>query len=112
MALKDLRNPFSFDPLTKQEQRKHGEEEKFQKEVERATKDVIASANDCLTSDLFAKYKANYIKAERGLIELGIRLSIVDPIAYAVAAHTIFDRLNLLKMLGDDVTKDAERKTK
>lgn len=104
-------NPFSFSPLTKDERHKKSQEEKLQKEVAKVTENVVHSANDCLTSDLFAKYRQAYFEAERDLIEIGTKLSIVDPTSYAVAAHQIFDRLNLIKLLMDNVTRDVERKS-
>lgn len=103
-----IENPFSFNPLTREERHRKSEFEKTQKEIDIAAQSALRTAQDCLNSDLFAKYKAEYVEAERGLVEIGIQLNLADPIAYAIAAHTIFTNLKLLKMLGDSVTKDAK----
>ena len=103
-------NIFAFSPLNKEEKLRQARQQRTQKEIDDIAQGVVEAAKDCLTSDLFAKYREQYLEAERGLVELGCRLSIVDPVSYAIAAHSIFDRLNMLKMLGDSVTWDGREK--
>ena len=100
-------NPFSFQPLTKKEVI---EIEKSRKEIESTTKNIVEGAAECLSSDMFARYKEEYIKGERALIEAGIALSITNPVAYAFVAQNIFGNLKILKMLGDMVNKDGKVK--
>jgi len=107
MFEKTQENMFSFSPLSKKEKK---EQAQTQKEIEQRISEAIETAAQCLNSDLFAKYKEKYAEAERGLIEFGIQMNIVNPIHYAVAAKNIFTNLKLLKMLGDVVTKDAQQK--
>lgn len=97
-------NPFSFVPLSEDEK---NEQVRTQKEIAERIKATVDAAANCLNSDLFAKYRKEYAEAERGLIEIGIRLNLTNPAAYAVAAHNIFTNIKILKMLGDSVTKDS-----
>ena len=100
---------FSFKPLTPQERAKNTEE---LHRINQETKAVVESAKACLSSDSFVRYRKEYELAEKKLIDAGIRLSIADPIAYAVASHTIFTNLKLLKMLIDMVEHDSAKGAK
>ena len=95
-------NKFSFTPLSDKEK---AENKRQDKEIN----DSIRSASDraiaCLTSDSFREFKEEYQRGERALIDIGIELSLADPIHYAVAAHAIFGQLKVLRVLLDGVEK-------
>ena len=100
-------NPFSFQPLTNKEKKNI---ELAKRTIDENTKKVVDGAAECLSSDMFTKYREDYLKGERALIEAGIGLSISNPIEYAFVAQTIFNNLKILKMLGDLVNKDGKVK--
>jgi len=104
--MKDSRGVFSFFSK-KPEQIKAEEKEK--KAIQEAAQGALDSAQECLSSPQFARYKDKYKEAERDLIEIGIRLENTDPYLYNSLCMMIFDRLNIIRILLNEVQKDSRR---
>ena len=99
--------PFSFKPIESKEQAKI---ERDKKEIEQNSKEMLETLSSCLSSDDFAKYRDEYKKGEKKLIQLGIDLIFSDPVQYAMAAHSIFRRLEIIGELEVMIQRDMRRK--
>ncbi len=101
-----MKNDFSFAPLKDAERKRLEKEEKEIKEKASNAQDALIA---CLKSGTFAKYREEYKKAESALIETGIKLDLVNPVEYAMAAKTIFINLKVLRQLNDQIDADQKR---
>lgn len=98
------RNPFK--PL--------GDKEK--EDIAKSKKDSIAevegaitAAKECLKTEHFKRYKDEYLKAERKIIDGLIEKSYVDPVQDAFFMREQLARLSVLKQLIVTIESDASR---
>lgn len=97
---------FSFKSLPKKEQEKIDQEKR---RISKASKKAFESTAACLASQQFTKYREEYQQGREDLIQAGIDLEYTNPIAYSMAAQSIFMRIHLLGKLEDFVQRDIKK---
>ena len=96
----------AFKPFTDKEKSKI---ERDKRDIAQSSKSAFEAAASCLSSEQFAKYRKEYQDGKDELIQAGIGLVFSDPISYAMAAHSIFMRLEYLGKIEDMIQRDIQR---
>ncbi len=99
-----VKREFSFTPMTEEEKRQRTQDQKRIKELaETASRDL----SECLQYDCFKRYREEYKKLREELLRYGKNLKLTDPIEYAIAAHSIFDQINIIGNLLEAIKKEV-----
>jgi len=93
----------------KKDPKKEAAKQKVEKEAKQAADDAIGAANACLRSDLFTKYRLDYERATKLIIEELIMLDKeeTDPVRYGFQAKDIVSKLRHIGSLLRGVKQDA-----
>jgi hypothetical protein len=101
-----MKQTFSFAPISDAELK----EQKQTREYQDSLNLVIGRAQECLKSDMFRKYREEYSRQERLIMDSFIALNIADPVEYACVCRTIAAKLAVLRDLLKMVKSDAEKR--
>jgi len=99
--------PFSFSPLSKDEiKRQQAEDASIKKSVEGA----IEKAQRCFNMPEFQEYRVKYAAVRDEIIDVMVAHQPADPVSDAFFLRTCLAKLDVLKMIIDDIKKDARKK--
>ena len=101
----NLKNPFSFKPLTDDETKKIAQAEKELTEESQATADGL---RELLSDEKYIRYRKEYFKMREAAIELGQSLAIADPIRSNEAYKAIFMKIDIYGYVLGEIDKDIK----
>lgn len=98
------------NPFRKPEKGEISKREELIKEAQETIKSVALSAQKCLASPLFDKYRKDAENARRKLYQLAEEYKNSNPTEYAFVVSAILSKTSVLTIMLDDVKEDASQK--